>query len=145
MYGSLGHCRDGEASRPNRGRNVLQSERNYSDGSVFIAYAKQKGVNKHAIRCLLDGVLVPDEDTPLSLMLKENDQIDVMLVQNGGKPVILLYLTKATDVTVRVQLSSSWRFSALYPTPWAATSIGEVSPAQEDRAVSTLAVQHVMY
>eukprot|EP00904_Undaria_pinnatifida_P009381 jgi/Undpi1/5573/HiC_scaffold_2.g00849.m1 len=51
---------------------------------VFTTYATRKGVSVAALRFLLDGQRVAAEDTPTSLELEDQDQIDCMLEQQGG-------------------------------------------------------------
>lgn len=51
---------------------------------VFTTYATRKGVSVSALRFLLDGQRVNAEDTPTSLELEDQDQIDCMLEQQGG-------------------------------------------------------------
>ncbi|CAM9323482.1 unnamed protein product [Ectocarpus sp. 6 AP-2014] len=51
---------------------------------VFTTYASRKGVSVAALRFLLDGSRVGAEDTPTSLELEDQDQIDCMLEQQGG-------------------------------------------------------------
>mmetsp|Transcript_1160 Transcript_1160/g.1793 ORF Transcript_1160/g.1793 Transcript_1160/m.1793 type:complete len:94 (+) Transcript_1160:98-379(+) len=51
---------------------------------VFEAFAQRKGVQKNQIRFLLDGERINDDETPQSLELAENDQIDCLLEQQGG-------------------------------------------------------------
>ena len=47
------------------------------------AYARQRGVPPDVLRFLSSGLNVNDHDTPASLGLEDNDQIDVMLEQLG--------------------------------------------------------------
>lgn len=51
---------------------------------VFSTYATRKGVNVGALRFLLDGERVGGDQTPTSLELEDQDQIDCMLEQQGG-------------------------------------------------------------
>lgn len=51
---------------------------------VFSTYATRKGVSVAALRFLLDGARVGPGDTPTSLELEDQDQIDCMLEQHGG-------------------------------------------------------------
>ena len=51
---------------------------------VFAAYAQRKGVDKAAMRFLLDGSRLAGDETPKSLELEDQDQIDAMLEQVGG-------------------------------------------------------------
>lgn len=53
---------------------------------VFNTYATRKGVQVSALRFLLDGQRVNSDDTPTSLDLEDQDQIDCMLEQQGGGP-----------------------------------------------------------
>lgn len=53
---------------------------------VFNTYATRKGVQVSALRFLLDGQRVNSDDTPTSLELEDQDQIDCMLEQQGGGP-----------------------------------------------------------
>jgi len=46
---------------------------------VFKAYAERKGVDVSTFHFLLDGKHVQETDTPLSLGLEDNDQIDVVM------------------------------------------------------------------
>lgn len=51
---------------------------------VFSTYAQRKGVEVNALRFLLDGERIKEDQTPKSLELEDNDQIDCMLEQVGG-------------------------------------------------------------
>ena len=51
---------------------------------VFVAYAQRKGVQQSSLRFLLDGERINPEDTPKSLELEDQDQIDCLLEQYGG-------------------------------------------------------------
>eukprot|EP01138_Halocafeteria_seosinensis_P014854 gb/GECG01015164.1/.p1 GENE.gb/GECG01015164.1/~~gb/GECG01015164.1/.p1 ORF type:complete len:106 (+),score=21.89 gb/GECG01015164.1/:1-318(+) len=51
---------------------------------VLEAFATRKGMSKDAIRFMLDGTRVDGNETPASLDLEENDQIDCQLEQQGG-------------------------------------------------------------
>ena len=51
---------------------------------VFEAYAQRKGVQLNSLRFLLDGERITNEDTPKTLELEDNDQIDCLLEQYGG-------------------------------------------------------------
>lgn len=52
---------------------------------VFSTYAQRKGVSVGALRFLLDGERVNGDQTPTSLELEDQDQIDCMLEQHGGR------------------------------------------------------------
>ncbi len=83
---------------------------------VFNTYATRKGVSVQALRFIYL-VRLNGDDTPASLELEDGDAIDCILEQSAGKPVILLYPAAPVDVTVALQLSPLWNFSALYPKP----------------------------
>ena len=51
---------------------------------VFKAYAQRKGVQQSSLRFLLDGERINPQDTPESLDLEDQDQIDCLLEQFGG-------------------------------------------------------------
>ncbi|GMI58213.1 hypothetical protein ScalyP_jg6237 [Parmales sp. scaly parma] len=51
---------------------------------VMETYAKRKGVDIASLRFLVDGERVQGEDTPKTLELDDQDQIDCMLEQTGG-------------------------------------------------------------
>ena len=51
---------------------------------VFNAYASRKGVDKSALRFLVDGERIGTDATPKTLDLEDQDQIDVVLEQTGG-------------------------------------------------------------
>eukprot|EP00924_Labyrinthula_sp_SR-Ha-C_P012693 augustus_masked-scaffold_67-processed-gene-0.18-mRNA-1 protein AED:0.06 eAED:0.06 QI:0/-1/0/1/-1/1/1/0/117 len=53
-------------------------------GKIFEAYAQRNSLNKNALRFLLDGDRLNEEDTPEGLDLEDKDQIDVVLEQTGG-------------------------------------------------------------
>ncbi|CAM9229013.1 unnamed protein product, partial [Ectocarpus fasciculatus] len=101
--------------------------------NVIGTYCKRKGVSIAAIQFLLCGTRLRDYDTPASLELEDEDQIDAILIQSGGKPVILLYPSVPLDTTVTLELSPLWRFSALYPKPpsskWQQASTSEATLA----------------
>jgi len=52
---------------------------------VMDTYAKRKGVEIRSLRFLLDGERVNSDDTPKTLELDDQDQIDCMLEQTGGR------------------------------------------------------------
>lgn len=51
---------------------------------VMKTYAGRKGVDVSTLRFLVDGDRVQPDDTPESLDLDDQDQIDCMLEQSGG-------------------------------------------------------------
>ena len=51
---------------------------------VFGAYASRKGVEQQSLRFLLDGERIGDDQTPKTLELEDQDQIDCVLEQLGG-------------------------------------------------------------
>lgn len=51
---------------------------------VMDTYAKRKGVDIRSLRFLLDGERINPDDTPKTLELDDQDQIDCMLEQTGG-------------------------------------------------------------
>eukprot|EP00985_Skeletonema_marinoi_P027288 scaffold22172_cov135-Skeletonema_marinoi.AAC.3 len=51
---------------------------------VIQTYASRKGVDSTTLRFLVDGERVQPDDTPGSLDLDDQDQIDCMLEQSGG-------------------------------------------------------------
>jgi len=51
---------------------------------VFNTYAQRKGVQISSLRFLLDGERIEEGQTPESLELDDQDQIDCMLEQSGG-------------------------------------------------------------
>jgi small ubiquitin-related modifier len=52
---------------------------------VFETYAQRKGVQSTSLRFLLDGERIEGDATPKMLELDDQDQIDCMLEQTGGK------------------------------------------------------------
>ena len=52
---------------------------------VMDTYAKRKGVEIRSLRFLLDGERINSDDTPKTLELDDQDQIDCMLEQTGGR------------------------------------------------------------
>ncbi|GFH57312.1 hypothetical protein CTEN210_13788 [Chaetoceros tenuissimus] len=52
---------------------------------VFNAYAQRKGLDPKALRFLLDGQRIADDETPKTLELEDEDQIDCLLEQLGGE------------------------------------------------------------
>mmetsp|Transcript_498 Transcript_498/g.710 ORF Transcript_498/g.710 Transcript_498/m.710 type:complete len:96 (-) Transcript_498:193-480(-) len=51
---------------------------------VFDAFAQRKGVQRKALRFLLDGERINDDATANDLEIDDNDQIDCLLEQTGG-------------------------------------------------------------
>ncbi|KAF9478742.1 small ubiquitin-related modifier [Pholiota conissans] len=49
------------------------------------AYASKVGKDVGSIRFLYDGARIQDDDTPASLDMEDNDTIDVMVEQVGGR------------------------------------------------------------
>ena len=52
---------------------------------IFNAYSTRKGVDPAALRFLLDGEPVNPDQTPKMLELEDQDQIDAVLEQVGGR------------------------------------------------------------
>lgn len=53
-------------------------------GKVLKAFSEKKGVQIGSFRFLIDGQAIHDDDTPKSLDLEDQDQIDCVLAQVGG-------------------------------------------------------------
>lgn len=51
---------------------------------IMDAYAQRKGINRTSVRFLLDGDRITDDDTPKTLEIEDQDQIDCVLEQTGG-------------------------------------------------------------
>mmetsp|Transcript_14006 Transcript_14006/g.20497 ORF Transcript_14006/g.20497 Transcript_14006/m.20497 type:complete len:93 (+) Transcript_14006:167-445(+) len=51
---------------------------------VFETYAQRKGVAPNSLRFLLDGERIAADETPKTLELEDQDQIDCLLEQVGG-------------------------------------------------------------
>ncbi|KAK7440958.1 hypothetical protein VKT23_016735 [Stygiomarasmius scandens] len=62
-----------------------------------------------------DGSRLSDTDTFVNLGVENDDVIEWILDQIGGKPVIYLYAPKELRARVKLSLVPSWQFSALYP------------------------------
>ena len=62
-----------------------QVKKNTKMHKVFNAYATRKGVNESALRFLLDGERIAKDTTPAELDLEDQDQIDCLLEQTGGR------------------------------------------------------------
>jgi small ubiquitin-related modifier len=52
---------------------------------VFETYAGRKGVNPSFYRFLLDGERIQPTDTPNMLEMEDQDQINCVLTQSGGR------------------------------------------------------------
>lgn len=67
-------------------------------------------------RLMVGGQRVISSETILELDVEDGDELDVIQVQRGGKPVIYLYPAReVAEVNVQLSLVPSWSFSALYP------------------------------
>ncbi|KAF2435833.1 ubiquitin-like protein [Tothia fuscella] len=53
-------------------------------GKVMNAYREKKGLSRQAVRFLIDGTQINDDNTPASLELEDGDIIEVFLEQLGG-------------------------------------------------------------
>ena len=51
---------------------------------IFDAFSKRKGVAKAALKFLIEGQRIKGDETPESLDLEDQDQIDCLLEQTGG-------------------------------------------------------------
>jgi len=60
-------------------------KRNTKLSKLQAAYANKVGKDVGTIRFLYDGNRINDEDTPASLDMEDNDTIDVMVEQVGGR------------------------------------------------------------
>jgi len=60
-------------------------KRNTKLSKLQLAYAQKIGKDVGTIRFLYDGDRINEEDTPQSLEMEENDAIDVMVEQVGGR------------------------------------------------------------
>lgn len=52
---------------------------------LFIAYAKRKGLDPNALRFLLDGQRIGDDETAITLELENKDHINCVLARKGRK------------------------------------------------------------
>ena len=50
---------------------------------AYAAYASRKGIEQQSLRFLLDGERIGDDQTPKTLELEDQDQIDCVLEQLG--------------------------------------------------------------
>ena len=62
---------------------MFKVKRSTTMGKLFNAYAQRKGVGRASLNFLLDGECLRDTDTPQSLGLEDDDQIDCILMQAG--------------------------------------------------------------
>ena len=62
---------------------MFEVRRTIKMGVVFNAFAARKGVDVDSFRFMLDGEVIRYDDTPESLELEDNDQIDCMIHQCG--------------------------------------------------------------
>jgi len=60
-------------------------KRNTKLSKLQAAYANKVGKDVGTIRFLYDGNRINDDDTPASLEMEDNDTIDVMVEQVGGR------------------------------------------------------------
>lgn len=63
---------------------VFKIKKTTKMSKVFGAYATRKGVESNSLRFLLDGERIADDQTPKTLELEDQDQIDCVLEQLGG-------------------------------------------------------------
>lgn len=63
---------------------VFKIKKTTKMSKVFSAYAQRKGVDSNSLRFLLDGERITDDQTPKTLELENDDQIDCVLEQLGG-------------------------------------------------------------
>ncbi|GKY98196.1 hypothetical protein MPSEU_000777400 [Mayamaea pseudoterrestris] len=52
---------------------------------IFETYASRRGVQASSLRFLLDGERIEPDQTPKMLELEDQDQIDCLLEQTGGR------------------------------------------------------------
>ncbi|KAF7377938.1 hypothetical protein MSAN_00217700 [Mycena sanguinolenta] len=62
-----------------------------------------------------DGCRLRLDQTPADVDMEDQDSIDIILKQRGGKPVIYVYSPTETDVSVALTLTREWSLSAIYP------------------------------
>lgn len=55
---------------------------------IFVAYSNRKGIALDQLRFMIDGERIADENTPKTLELEDNDQIDVVLHTIGGVALV---------------------------------------------------------
>ena len=63
---------------------MFKVKRSIKFEKIFAAYATKKGTAPEGYKFSRDGEPVMKDDTPESLGLEENDQIDAMVQQTGG-------------------------------------------------------------
>ncbi|KAK8793298.1 hypothetical protein WA158_004657 [Blastocystis sp. Blastoise] len=73
------NVRDGEGSNTS-----FKVRKNTKMRKIFKAYSQKLGKDITNIRFMFDGNPVGDDETPLSLGMEEDDQIDAELEQVGG-------------------------------------------------------------
>ena len=77
--------------------------------NIFRAYAQRKGVEYHVLYFLLDGTRIDGEETPSSLELEEDEQIDCLLNQYGDIGIFGKYINSIgiEHLTVRSTTGST--------------------------------------
>eukprot|EP00947_MAST-08B_sp_MAST-8B-sp1_P001632 g1632.t1 len=83
---------------------------------IFGAYANRQGVQLNSLKFMLDGERVNPEDTPKTLELEDQDQIDAFLEQVGGADAAAAdgasadnkagVKDEASTITIRVKAST---------------------------------------
>mmetsp|Transcript_3645 Transcript_3645/g.3444 ORF Transcript_3645/g.3444 Transcript_3645/m.3444 type:complete len:97 (+) Transcript_3645:180-470(+) len=63
---------------------VFKIKKTTKMAKVFNAYSQRKGVDSNSLRFLLDGERITEDQTPKTLELEDEDQIDCVLEQVGG-------------------------------------------------------------
>ena len=62
---------------------MFKIKRSTKMGDVFAASAARKGIGRYSIKFLIDGEDIVDDETPQTLELHDNAQIDCVLLQVG--------------------------------------------------------------
>ena len=81
---------------------------------VFNAYAQRKGLDPKALRFLLDGQRIADDETPKTLELEDEDQIDCLLEQLGGKCQVVGLLRNINRYQYNIQVSPMIAYTCIY-------------------------------
>jgi len=70
---------------PSGGELFFKIRKDTPLGRLMKAYCERKGFAPGAVRFLYDGNRINDDVTPEKLNMEDNDVIDVMVQQTGGK------------------------------------------------------------
>lgn len=81
---------------------------------IYLAAARRWG-SSHDWFLVFDGQRFPPSATIQDMGIEDGDELDLLKILKGGKPVIYLFSPETIEAEVKLSLIPQWNLCAIYP------------------------------